>query len=639
MAPSLSPLFRVTLPLLFLAASLGLTRAQEIPSDRDQIVHVLNRITFGPRPGDVEMVQKMGLRNFIEQQLHPETIDDSATDQIIAQFDILQLNQQQLTDIYVDDLKKILKKAQKNANQQLAAGQAAPALDATTQPKTPVAEPPTPATQPPPMDQEKPAMTDPQAQQLQAQVPGLPPGLAQKLAEASQYRSVAAVGELEQAKLVRAVDSQRQLQEVLVDFWNNHFNVDVKKKMCSVLKVSDDRDVIRPHIWGRFRDLLEADAKSPAMLVYLDNASSTVAHTVTPMEQQVMQTAQTAMAQTGLAAVAPEVPAVGQKRGGINENYGRELMELHTIGVDGGYTQQDVTEVARCFTGWSVDRKTGAFAFHARQHDDGAKVVLGHNIPAGGGMQDGETVLDILASSPACAHFISRELCQRFVADDPSPALVDRIATVFTNSGGDLRAVTEAILSSPEFLSASDYGNKIKSPLEFTVSAVRATGSTIIPQQPPPLDKITPAIEGAAALGRANAAERMAKRPRQSLNYHILELGEPLFACTPPTGYKEVSSAWVSPGALIERLNFAMALTGQKLSDVHFDPSTILSGIDVDKPDAVLNQCIAVLLQNNVSANTRKVLTQSALPTSDNQTVNPSKLIALIIGSPEFQRK
>jgi len=626
--------------------------------DRDQIIHVLNRITFGPRPGDVEMVEKMGLNNYIEQQLHPETIDDSATDQEIAKFEILQMNSTQLNNLYVDDLKKILKKAKKDAEKKLAADSAAGVQVAANNnaPGQPAAMAPAANAQETMQAAATPAPPAGGQEQIepQAQVQPPPPApddkhltMAEKIAQASQWRSVAAIGQLEQAKLVRAINSNRQLQEVLADFWNNHFNVDVKKKMCDVLKVADDRDVIRPHIWGKFRDLLEADAKSPAMLVYLDNATNTVARDVTPEEQMRQQQKQAEVMKQMLGDAAPPAPApvpIGQlktkKQGGINENYAREIMELHTLGVDGGYTQQDVQEVARCFTGWSIDKTTGEFAFHARQHDDGAKVVLGHNIPAGGGMQDGEMVLDILASHPSTAHFISKELCQRFVADDPSPALVDRIAAVFTQTGGDLRQVTYAILTSPEFLSPASYGNKVKSPFEFTVSAVRATSSTIIAQQPPPFDKLTPAIEGGAILGRGQAADRMAQRPRQSLNWHIYELGEPLFACTPPTGYKEVSSTWVSPGALIERLNFAMALTGQKLSDVTFSPSKVLAGIDLDKPEDVLNQCVAVLLQNKVSDTTRKVLEQTALPApGDGQTVNPSKLIALIIGSPEFQRK
>jgi uncharacterized protein (DUF1800 family) len=324
----------------------------------------------------------------------------------------------------------------------------------------------------------------------------------------------------------------------------------------------------------------------------------------------------------------------------VNENYGREIMELHTIGVNAGYTQQDVQEVARCFTGWTFDRKTGDFVFRPGQHDEGPKTVLGHYIPAGGGMQDGETVLDILCSSPACAHFISKEMCQRFVSDDPPDALVDRIAGVFTQSDGDLRAVTEAILTSPEFLSPANYDNKIKSPLEFAVSAVRASESTLTTRQPGPWATIVPTLEGAAILGRAKAADRLSHAKRQSLNWHVAELGEPLYACTPPTGYGEVSRKWVSPGALIERLNFALALTQQQVSDVTFNAQNLLAGIDLDHPEDVLNRCVAMLLNNSISDGTRQVLTKSAVPEAGTgQTVNPNKLIALILGSPEFQRK
>jgi len=588
--------------------------AQQATTDRDEIVHVLNRITFGPRPGDVETVQSMGLHNYIEKQLHPETIDDSAVEQLVSGFDILQMSPEQLAQLFETERKNQQQKQAVASRQAQASGSAAPI----------------PANPPPPNQGEEAPSTPPTPQQK----------MANMVQQANQYRSVAAITQLEQAKLVRAIDSQRQLQEVLVDFWSNHFNIDMKKGPDRVLKVVDDRDVIRPHILGRFRDLLEASAKSPAMLFYLDNAQSSVARTVTPMEERFTERMQEQMTQNGNGALAPPVVKAGEKRGGINENYAREIMELHTLGVDGGYTQKDVTEVARCFTGWSIKRGTGEFVFRQMMHDNGPKFVLGHQIPAGGGMRDGEMVLDILASHPATAHHISLQLCQRFVSDDPPASLVDRVAGVFTRTGGDLRKVTEAILTSPEFLSPANYNNKIKSPLEFAVSAVRASGSSITPQAPPPYDKIASATEGAAIMGRGQAADRLAKRPRQSLNWHIYEMGEPLFACTPPTGYKEVSSSWVSPGALIERLNFAMALTQQQLSDIHFDSKTILGTADLDRPDAVLDQSASVLLQNNISASTRKVLEQTALPApGDSKTVNPNKLIALMIGSPEFQRK
>ena len=250
-----------------------------------------------------------------------------------------------------------------------------------------------------------------------------PDRLKDALAKAAKARTVAAIGEIEQAKLVRAVDSKRQLQEVLVDFWENHFNVDVKKGPDRVLEIIEDRDVIRPHIWGKFRDLLEATAKSPAMLYYLDNASNTVAHVQGPFAQRARLRLMESMGLAPPMDEAAMAAATAQPKmvGGINENYGREIMELHTIGVDAGYSQTDVQEVARCFTGWTFNRQTGEFVFRPFQHDRGSKIVLGHVIPANGGIQDGETVLDILASSPACAHFISREMCQRFVSDNPPP--------------------------------------------------------------------------------------------------------------------------------------------------------------------------------------------------------------------------
>jgi uncharacterized protein (DUF1800 family) len=603
-------------PIAALVLSAGLAPAQVAPTDRDEIIHVLNRVTFGPCPGDVEMVEKMGgVRAYLDQQLHPDQIDDSAVDQQLAGFDLLQMSSQQLTQLFQQERKKQLQKQKEQAAAAAAASN--PTVAANTPPVAPNPD------LMPPANEKTPA---PNAANL-----------------TTLFRSVSAVSQLQQAKLLREVESKRQLQEVLVDFWSNHFNIDVKKNVDRVLKVADDRDVIRPHIWGSFHDLLEASAKSPAMLIYLDNALSTVPRTVTPREAQLTEAIRDRMMANGNAALAPPPETIGEQKGGINENYGREIMELHTLGVDGGYTQKDVQEVARCFTGWSVDRATGAFLFRPRAHDNGEKIVLGHDIPPGGGIQDGETVLNLLASSPATAHHIALQMCQRFVSDDPSPQLVDRIARVFLQSNGNLRDVTEAILTSPEFLSPSDYGTKIKSPLEFAVSAVRASGSTLLARDAQPYGKLVSLVEGAGTLGRQGALDRLNRRPRQSLNYHILELGEPLFACTPPTGYSEISKTWVSPGALIERLNFALALTEQKVSDVNFDPQPIFAGIDLDKPDAMLQRGIDVLLQGHASPATKKVLQQTLAPPSDSatpaQTINPSKLIALIIGSPDFQRK
>jgi uncharacterized protein (DUF1800 family) len=615
--------------LSFLAVALLLClqpgAAQEV--DRQLIIHVLNRVTFGPRPGEVEAVQKMGLRTFLDQQLHPETIDDSAVESELQSFELLQMSSQQLETVFLDDTKRALKK-QKEL--QAAGENSAPMTGA-------------PETNPPMMENngvamagEGGAMTPEAAPPTMNNFAATTEGKGGWIEKVNAWRSVAAIGQLEKAKLIRAVDSPRQLQEVLVDFWTNHFNIDMKKGLCRVLKVTDDRDVIRPHILGKFRDLLEASAQSPAMLFYLDNAQNSIQRRLTPRQQQMAAF----YLRARLGDMAQFAPQPGKKMGGINENYAREIMELHTLGVDGGYTQKDVQEVARCFTGWGIDRRTGDFVFNLRRHDNGEKVVLGHEIPAGGGMQDGETVLDLLASAPATAHHIALELCQRFISDDPPEALVTRIAGVFRDTGGDLRQVTAAILESPEFLSPSSYQTKIKSPLEFAVSAVRATQSSLVAQDPPPFEKVRPTMEGAGIMGRGKMADRLSTAKRQSLNWHIYELGEPLFACTPPTGYKEVSKNWVSPGALIERLNFALALTQQKVADVRFDARNVLAQADLDKPEAVLDQCVGALLQGNISPATRQVLEQAALPSpGESRTVNPAKLVALILGSPEFQRK
>jgi uncharacterized protein (DUF1800 family) len=645
-------LSRSTYALAALAFIVRSVAAQEGPAnagDQAAALHVLNRIAYGPRPGDVEAVEKMGVRNYIEEQLHPESIDDSQVDSEIAQFELLQMSGPALAQLYYDEMKKHLKEAKRLAALNGGAGAETP--QGVSPAANPAAMSETAGAQPAPTG-DMPVAGSAAMGAVNNATPETPtatpqelrhkPGkLTDALAKAAKAKTVEAVGEIEEAKLVRAVDSKRQLQEVLVDFWENHFNVDVKKGPDHVTEIIEDRDVIRPHIWGSFRDLLEATAKSPAMLHYLDNATNTVERTLNPREQMLRARYLATMPNlAGASGVSASPSGKPKKLGGINENYGREVMELHTIGVNAGYTQKDVQEVARCFTGWTFNRQTGEFIFRPRQHDDGSKVVLGHVIPAGGGMQDGETVLDILASSPACAHFISREMCQRFVSDNPSDVLVNRIAGVFTRTGGNLRAVTEAILTSPEFLSPSDYGTKIKSPLEFAVSAVRASGSTLIARQPQPWGTLVPTQEGAGVLGRSKAVDHLSQAKKQSLNWHVFELGEPLFACTPPTGYGEISTKWVSPGALIERLNFALALTQQEISDVTFSAQRILSGIDLDHPDKILNQAVAVLLNNHVTDGTLAVLKKSAVPPpGESQTVNPNKLIALIIGSPEFQRK
>ncbi len=355
--------------------------------------------------------------------------------------------------------------------------------------------------------------------------------------KAVQQKANSVLGELGEQKLLRAVYSERQLQEVLADFWFNHFNVDARKGRDRFLITEYEREAIRPRVLGKFRDLLTATAKSPAMLFYLDNwmsADPAGPHPTrdngggSPIGQRVARAG--VRLQVPDVGIRPQRPQ-GRNVRGLNENYARELMELHTLGVDGGYTQKDVTEVARAFTGWTIDnpRQGGGYIFNPRIHDPEAKVVLGHAINAGGGEEDGDQVLDILSRHPSTARFIATKLVRRFVSDAPPPALVDRAAARFRQTDGDLREVMRTILTSQEFLSPAARGAKVKTPFDFVVSALRVTGTE---------------VDDPAMFVRA-----------------MQQLGMPLYMCQPPTGYADSADAWVNTGALVNRMNFALRLT------------------------------------------------------------------------------
>jgi uncharacterized protein (DUF1800 family) len=433
---------------LVVVSAISVGAAAGPPPTDAAIAHLLNRIAFGPRPGDVERVRAMGIDRYVDEQLHPERIADAALSERLAGLTTVRLSQRDIVNAF--ELPQI--EARRARKQDAAAG------------GDPSAAPP----------------RDPMA-----------------------LKANALVIELAEQKIVRAVYSERQLQEVLADFWFNHFNVDARKGRDRFLLTAYERDVIRPHVFGKFRDLLGATAKSPAMLFYLDNWMS----------------------------ADPNRPHSGAGKKGLNENYARELMELHTLGVDGGYTQKDVTEVARAFTGWTIEnpRRGGGFTFNRRLHDPGQKVVLGHVIKAGGDESDGEQVLDLLAKHPATARFIAAKLVRHFVSDTPPAALVDRAAKRFRDTGGDLRDVMRTILASPEFASADAYDAKVKSPFEFVASALRAVATESVDVKP--------------------------------LVRQLQQMGMPLYMCQPPTGYKDTADAWVNTGALVNRINFALQLS------------------------------------------------------------------------------
>ena len=375
----------------------------------------------------------------------------------------------------------------------------------------------------------------------------------------------AVIDELQQARLLRSVYSQRQLYEIMVDFWSNHFNVFSAKGADRWLTTAYDRDTIRPHALGRFKELLLATAQSPAMLFYLDNWLSANPNAV-------------------VARLASNNP-----RRGLNENYARELMELHTLGVDGGYTQTDVREVARCFTGWTIrqPRGEGTFYFEPRIHDNGEKIVLGARIPAGGGMEDGLRVIDLLSRHPSTARFVSLKLARRFVADDPPPSLVSKAAEAFSRSEGDIRTVLRTLIDSPEFFARETYQAKVKKPLEFVASALRATGAEV-------------------------------HLSHQLLRY-LGRMGEPLFLAQPPTGYPDIAASWTSPDMLLTRMNFATDLIGNRIpgSRVRIDAlGTKDSFARLIAPDAL-------------SAATRSAVAET----------EGSQAIALLMAAPEFQRR
>ncbi len=510
--------------------------AEPIPDDV-AILHLLQRVTYGPRPGDVARVRALGVGPWLDRQLDPARIDDAAVEQALGALPTLTMS--------IADLQREYPRLDVETQRKLAGGEMTP-------------------------------------REVREQYP-------------ADKRPARIVAELQAARMLRAVGSERQLHEVMVDFWFNHFNVFANKGEVRWYVTAYERDVIRPHALGRFPDLLRATARHPAMLYYLDNwLSVRPGYTIRGGPNQ-------------------------GRRAGLNENYARELMELHTLGVDGGYSQKDVTEVARAFTGWTIERprEDARFLFRPGTHDGGDKRVLGRAIRAGG-ERDGGQVLDLLAAHPTTARFIAGKLVRRFVADEAPPALIERVATAYRDTGGDIRAMLRVIFAAPEFRAPATAGVKIKKPSEFVASAARAVGATAD-------------ARGALALARAAA-----------------EIGEGLYEAVPPTGHPDRAEAWVNPGALLSRMNFALSLADGRLPGVRADLDALVGAADPRQPRAVLERLLAALLHGRASEQTRAVLTaQLGLPeitrlTADDRgpaNTDVAKLAALVLGSPEFQRR
>ncbi len=630
-----------------------------------QIVQALNRLTFGPRPGDVEEVRRLGVAKWIELQLHPGQIPENpALDAKLKPLESLRMDLPEIVKKYTPEQQQPImmtspmagmnalspeerRKVQSGTAEQRKAVLAS--LDEEKRKQVLMQIPVQNIEDLPEYKKEaedarkmrqeeaqkEARLRNPQLQDLlnpdqmevarsgnkeqltalfayldpdkRAQVASkLPPqslaGLPEFRREGQRHSAPWQVvsEDLKEAKVFRAIYSNRQLEEVLVDFWFNHFNVDQDKNVGQLQNQLQnqvhlviggyERDAIRPHVLGHFKDLLLATARHPAMLYYLDNWES-----MGPGSFEVGPYAPRRGTVNGVPNSILPGP-LGQQAHGLNENYGREVMELHTLGVNGGYTQEDVIAVARCFTGWTVrDLANPEFVFAPFMHDFGEKIVLGHKIAAGGGEQDGLQAIDILAHHPSTAKFISRKLAQRFVADEPPQALVDRMAQTFTKTDGDLRAVLETMFTSPEFFSEGAWQAKVKSPLEMVVSAVRAIGGEVS-------DTFT-------------------------LVQKIADLGEPLYNYLAPPGYPNTGDGWLSTAGVMGRMNFSAALASGLVPGVKPDPSR-LAGKD---GSAIARD----LLGHDASPQTQAALEKGL----EGKEQTPLFIASLVLGSPDFQRR
>ncbi len=641
-------------------------RAPQAPAEaplaeREKASQLLNRFTFGPRPGDLDLVMKAGPENWFEQQLNPESIPDPVVDKRLQDYPALALTPALTVSNFPTN--QILR--------QISEGKQPMPKDPTTLSIYQVLEAKYTRQQQAKKDEQSNKLTPEQVDAQKAeqkkqdqataltvaeQMLGIPKAqrmaailqlpldqrtaLASNTPDAQKKMLIAdftprereifnAMGggpdaahvvddELMQAKVVRAILSERQLQEVMTDFWFNHFNVFLYRDTDQIYTPSYERDAIRPHALGKFRDLLLATAQHPAMLVYLDNWQS-----------------------IGPDSEVAEKAKNGQKRvdRGLNENYGREVMELHTVGVSGGYSQDDVTSLAKILTGWTIDHPEygGDPQFDPRKHEPGTKDWFGQKIIENG-FKEGQSALIWLAAQPQTAHFISYKLAQRFVADDPPPALVDGMAQTFLTSDGDIKEVLRTMERSPEFWSRKYYRTKVKTPLEFVASAFRAT-------------------------------ETKPSNPGAIVNT-LKTMGEPLYQMQPPTGYPMTADHWMNSAAIVDRLNFSLALTGGKLGGIPFDaPKLLASGllerqaepatssmhrISVKETASSGNsgtlsgqeEALALMEQmvvgGAVSPKTNEVILKqvsdsetAATPTDSTQVLNT--MAALILGSPEFQ--
>ncbi len=594
-------------------------------TDEQKILHVLNRLGFGARPGDVEKVKALGLQNYIERQLNPDTIPDAAADAKTKRLEVFGMSTAEIFAKYPNP---------GAIRRRLAAGQqAASANEANS--------------------------NSAQADQREK---------LNEIYRENGFRRPAAIGpQVTANRVLRAVYSERQLQEVMVDFWQNHFNVFIGKGAVRWYIPSYERDVLRKHALGNFRDLVAATAQHPAMLFYLDNFQSSAPGANDAGGKAAVDRIKRRLQNPRLS---PEIRANLEKRlamrtramqrqaGGLNENYARELMELHTLGVDGGYSQKDILEVAKAFSGWTIadprgyrriaaeiinaggetpnrsrpslrdGTESGEFFFNANRHQKGPKYLLGQTVNEGG-IKDGLKVIDILANHPSAAKFIAKKLAVKFVSDNPSEAYVGRIAAAFQRSKGDIRTTLRAIFSDKEFFSPENYRAKVKTPFELAISSIRAIGADT---------NVSPAF--IAMLNK---------------------LGEVPYGYQAPTGYPETAENWVNTGALLQRMNFAVAIASNRVPGTRVDLKDLRGG----SRSKTLDNAVAEILNGEISTSTLDLLKkqigqplpdvnagddsdEDEMPTAGNRrartlarTGDPEVFtaVSLVLGSPEFQRQ
>jgi uncharacterized protein (DUF1800 family) len=616
-------------------------------TDEQKARHLLNRITYGPRPGDVDLVLSMGIEEFIERQLYPERIPDTEVDERLAALSTLKMSSHDLLVTYPPP--QLLRGIERQLTSRMGMD---PATTAAIFPEL--------------ERQRERERRREQAEAGDAETsmdPDADPR-ARRDRMARMMDGPARIQiELSQAKLVRSVYSERQLEEVLTDFWFNHFNVFVNKGLVRWSITSYERDAIRPNALGVFSDLLGATAAHPAMLFYLDNWLSAAdgtkldaremrAYYAREMDRQGRQPYGVALevmndhgvdttrlesfihrslyappGASGRGIRRPIPDGIGNLQRGLNENYARELLELHTLGVDGGYTQEDIVDVARCFTGWTMTplQHGQEFVYAGALHDDGKKTVLGKKIKSHG-VRDGHEVLDLLAAHPSTAEFVSWKLAQKFVADDPPASLVERMAKKFRETGGDIRAVMRALLYSEEFWSPEVVHAKVKTPLEFVASAARATGAEIAP---------LPGSAGGRPPGLVGSLKQM---------------GQPLYAAQPPTGYKETAEDWISTGDLLNRMKVGLGLAANKIPGVRVDPPRWI--LDTGSTPELVERLAGGMLEIDLSPETLDALvaqvenpstpasageTLPVLPST--RTIRMRLALGWLLASPEFQRQ